>query len=187
MNFQELLSKMNQLSQPVTEEETGINVEEVVDECGMPGMPGMEGMPGGMMGNRQPDNVSMNLSMNAQGAGGIRDLMNVLKDIQDGPDGPDNSDGPGKFGDDDANMMIKQLTAPGAIIDDDFANEPDETYQDVDAVTGTGDDLHSKGAEAPKVNGGGNPRPVKTGETFKLPSGDLKIKLEGLYKDIKSR
>jgi hypothetical protein len=83
--------------------------------------------------------------------------------------------------------MIKKLSGPGNMIDDDFANEPDETYQGIDAVTHTGDDLHSQGAEAPPVNGGGNPMKVKTGETFKLPSGDLKIKLEGLYKEIKSR
>jgi hypothetical protein len=213
MNFYELLSKMKQIDQSVTEEkadkdydgdgevESGKDEymgsrmkaaekdkvdEEVVDECGMPGM---AGMPNGMMGNRQPDNVSMNVSMNAQGAGGIRDLMNVLKDIQDGPDnmdGPGMMDGPGPDID-DANMMIKKLSGPGSMIDDDFANEPDETYQGIDAVTHSGDDLHSKGDEAPPVNGGGNPRQVKTGETYKLPSGDLKIKLESLYKDIKSR
>jgi hypothetical protein len=115
--------------------------------------------------------------------------MNVLKDIQDGPDnmdGPGMMDGPGPDID-DANMMIKKLSGPGSMIDDDFANEPDETYQGIDAVTHSGDDLHSKGDEAPPVNGGGNPRQVKTGETYKLPAGDLKIKLESLYKDIKSR
>jgi hypothetical protein len=60
-------------------------------------------------------------------------------------------------------------------------------YGSVSDVTGTGNDIHSKGAEAPKVNGGGNPMKIKAGETFKLPSGDLKIKLEGLYNDIKLR
>lgn len=210
MNFYELMQRMSELDQPVTEEPNEGNEfsgklkaaklsgekefevdgktypvkedDDVEEGCGMPGM---AGMPGGMMGNRQPDNVSMNISMNAQGAGGLRDLMNVLKDIQDGPDsGPMDSPGPGM---DDANMMIKQLSGPGNAIDDDFANEPDETYHDIDAVTGTGDDLHSKGTEAPPVNGGGNPMKVRTGETFKLPSGDLKIKLESLYQEIKTR
>ena len=50
----------------------------VVDECGMP-------MPLPAMGQSMPqqDSVSMNVSMNAQGKNGIRDLMNVLKDIED--------------------------------------------------------------------------------------------------------
>jgi hypothetical protein len=32
-----------------------------------------------------------------------------------------------------------------------------EDYQGLDAVIPTGNDIHSKGKEAPKVNGGGNP------------------------------
>lgn len=57
-----------------------------VEECGLPGM---SNMPSGMMGTgapKQQDNVTMNVSMNGSGAGGIRDLLNVLKDIQDGPE-----------------------------------------------------------------------------------------------------
>jgi hypothetical protein len=63
---------------------------------------------------------------------------------------------------------------------DEFANEPDSMYQDINAVTRTGGDIHSKGGEAPKVNGGGNPL--------------LKVKVEGileqltsLYKEVKLR
>jgi hypothetical protein len=40
---------------------------------------------------------------------------------------------------------------------DTLANTPQEEIAGIDAVTATGDDLHSKGGEAPKVNGGGNP------------------------------
>jgi hypothetical protein len=40
---------------------------------------------------------------------------------------------------------------------DKLANTPEEEIAGLDAVTGTGDDLHSKGGEAPPVNGGGNP------------------------------
>jgi hypothetical protein len=40
---------------------------------------------------------------------------------------------------------------------DKLANTPEEEIAGIDAVTGTGDDLHSKGSEAPAVNGGGNP------------------------------
>jgi hypothetical protein len=40
---------------------------------------------------------------------------------------------------------------------DKLANTPEEEIAGLDAVTPTGDDLHSKGGEAPAVNGGGNP------------------------------
>jgi hypothetical protein len=40
---------------------------------------------------------------------------------------------------------------------DKLANTPEEEIAGIDAVTATGDDLHSKGGEAPPVNGGGNP------------------------------
>jgi len=83
--------------------------------------------------------------------------------------------------------MPPELKSMGKAIDDDFANEPDEMYKDLDSMMQAGDDLHSKGAEAPKVNGGGNPRQIKAGETFKLPKGDIKVKLEGLYNQIKNR
>ena len=73
MNFQQLSDKLKRIDE---------GVETQVQECGeMPGM--MGGMPS--MTPPQQDTVSMNVSMNAQGAGGIRDLMNVLKDIQDCP------------------------------------------------------------------------------------------------------
>jgi hypothetical protein len=39
----------------------------------------------------------------------------------------------------------------------DATTKPDEKYGDINTVTATGDDLASKGDEAKKVNGGGNP------------------------------
>jgi hypothetical protein len=216
MNFQELMQRMVELDQPVSEEkkadkdydgdgevESGKDEymgsrmkaaekdksvdEDIVDECGMPGM---ENMPSSMMGvPKQQDTVSMNVSMNGAGAGGIRDLMAILRNIEDGADGPDSmrSDGSGPMGSDDMDVIVKKMAPSMDMIDDDLANQPDEIYGDIDAVTGTGNDIHSKGAEAPKVNGGGNPMKVAQGETFKLPSGNLKIKLESLYQEIKSR
>ncbi len=214
MNFQELMQRMMELDQPVTEEEkkakkdydgdgevesekdevwgsrmkaakdAGKVDEEIVDECGM-----MPGAMGPMDAPKQQDSVTMNVSMNGSGAGGIRDLMQILRNIehgeQEGP-GPE----PERFGDRDMDVIVKKMSAPSMgtdVIDDDFANQPDEMYSNVDAVTGTGNDIHSKGKEAPKVNGGGNPMPVESGTTYKLPSGDLKIRLESLYQDIKSR
>jgi hypothetical protein len=142
--------------------------------------------------------------MNGSGAGGIRDLMGILRNIDDaggagdempmGNMGHDHNDDNMEMpiimkalgGDDQPDMGADDQDEPDREMDE-FANEPDEMYGSVSDVTGTGNDIHSKGAEAPKVNGGGNPMKIKAGETFKLPSGDLKIKLEGLYNDIKLR
>ena len=195
MNFNELMQRMRDI-------DTNTPIAEVSDvaEAGC-------GMPNTMMGMSQPepmkqqDSVTMNVSMNGSGAGGIRDLMAILKNIDNVESSPPLSNPtmsmdrdeidmgePEKFGDDDMDIMLKKKSGMDMIpIDDDYENEPDEMYSNQDAVTGTGDDLHSKGAEAPKVNGGGNPMKVTSGETFKLPSGNLKIRLESLYQEIKNR
>ena len=56
MNFQDLLTKMKQID------------EGTVEECGMASMP-----------PKQQDNVNMNVTMSGNGAGGIKDLINILK------------------------------------------------------------------------------------------------------------
>lgn len=175
MNFQELMKKMSDLEQPVIEQ------DDTTESCGM-----MNSLPSPMSPPDQQDSVTMNVSMNGSGRGGIKDLLDVLRNIENGSPA-DIDDGPNMLVKKDTPDMPDELKAMGMALDDDFANEPDEMYQDQAAVVGTGNDLHSKGAEAPPVNGGGNPRSVKTGETFKLPSGNLKIKLESLYQEIKSR
>mgnify|MGYP003353050946 CR=1 FL=1 len=53
--------------------------------------------------------------------------------------------------------------------DDDIANRLDPQTLAVSAVIGTGDDLASKGKEAPKQAGGGNPWNVNE-SSFGLPS-----------------
>lgn len=219
MNFQELMQRMVELDQPVSEEkkankdydgdgkvESGKDEymgsrmkaaekskveEDTIEECGMPGM---DNMPSSMMGMpKQQDSVTMSVNMNGAGAGGIADLMAILRNIEAGGDHGDHGDmdmgiEPERFGDDDMDVIVKKQPGMDMMtIDDDYENEPDEMYGNVDSVTGTGNDIHSKGAEAPKVNGGGNPMQVKTGETFKLPSGNLKIRLESLYQEIKNR
>jgi len=55
----------------------------------------------------------------------------------------------------------------------DATTEPDEKVSGIDAVTPTGDDLASKGKEAPKVNGGGN------------PMESIRKQLDARYKEIK--
>lgn len=56
---------------------------------------------------------------------------------------------------------------------EDYANSPDEKYGDVNTVIPTGNDLASKGKEAPKVNGGGN------------PMESIRKMLDARYKEIK--
>jgi hypothetical protein len=105
----------------------------------------------------------MNVSMNGSGAGGIRDLMSIIKNIENGGHEHGHSD-----------VLVgepsEQEPIMGAIVQsmghehdmgEEYENSVDggsepEVYG-IDAVTQTGNDLASKGAEAPKVNGGGNP------------------------------
>ena len=141
--------------------------EEMTDECGiMPmGMPGSTG---------QSDSVSMNVNMNASGAGGIRDMMNILKNIDDVADPQHGADSGGEepmFGDE---------------FDEEFANSmaghSGPVTHPVSAVLPTGDDLASKDKEALKVNGGGNPFASKGPMEEGLIS-----QLQNLYTEIKNR
>ena len=150
MNFQDLLTKIRTIDEsdnaptsPTDSMLTGsqdiggdptdkfisdVEVKDVqTDECG--------GMMQQSSPMKQQDNVTMNVSMNGSGAGGIRDLMGILKNIEQA----DSDKGNVVFG------------------TEEFANEPNEQVAPISAVTPTGNDMHSKGGEAPKVNGGGNP------------------------------
>jgi hypothetical protein len=128
MNFQDLLSKMKQL-----------------DECGE--------MPGTMHSPKQQDNVNMNVTMSGNGAGGIKDLMNILKNIETGA----TSHGDEPPGDDTVVIGSNDIADVQAELDDSYNNEPNTEVAGIDAVTPTGNDLASKGDEAEKANGGGNP------------------------------
>lgn len=157
MNFHDIYKKIASLDTPV---------KEGMEECGMDMMPPSP--------PKQQDNVTMNVSMNGSGTGGIRDLMAILKNIEDGADekevdilltpdaGHDHGHEEPVFGD----------------MEEEYANSPDPATAGIDAVTATGNDMHSKGAEAEKVNGGGNP--------FNVDEG-LLSHLANLYQEVKSR
>ncbi len=129
---------------------------EGIDECNMPG--DMVSPP-----PKQSDSVSMNVSLNASGSGGIKDLMSILKGIEDGHEVPHDQGKDVIIGGDDFPF------------DEEFANAPTELYAGPEAVTPTGDDLHGQGQEAPKVNGGGNPMALES----------LKAQLSQLYNEVK--
>lgn len=100
----------------------------------------------------QSDSVNMNVNMSGSGQGGIRDLLNILKDI-DRRDVPIDMHGHDKDHDDVLSIMKlagKKTMMPGndgleeprddMRIDfdkrsEEFANEPDEKYSDVSAIT----------------------------------------------------
>lgn len=132
--------------------------ESLMDECG--DMP----MPGAMAHSNQADSVTMNISMNGSGKGGIKDLMDILKNIE------------GDAGDSGADIVIgSDIEGMEHPFDEVYANEPETEVQPIDAAMPTGNDLSSKGQEAPKVNGGGNPMTMES----------LKSQLDRLYQEIK--
>jgi hypothetical protein len=123
---------------------------------------------------KQSDSVTMNVSMNGSGAGGIKDLMNILKNIEASGSEPSvDHDHKPLLGDEDTQEAFQDATT-----------EPNEVTLDIDSVLPTGDDLASKGAEAEKVNGGGNPFNVDESLVSKLQTMYEAVKEkepEGLY------
>jgi hypothetical protein len=141
---------------------------------------------------KQQDNVTMNVSMNGSGAGGIKDLMNILRNIEHGGLGQDDDSDkdpmftePHHVGSMDAifgDMEEASEPITGSEVDDDkdqeeYANRPDRTTYNIDTITRHGDDIHSKGdIKRLKVSGGENPL-----------QESLVEKLSNLYNEIKLR
>ena len=160
MNFTDLYKTITTLdSVKITESD--------MEECG--GMMSIGGAP------KQPDNVSMNVSLNGSGAGGIRDLMNILRDLEGGEEGGEIIVTTPNVGHDHGH---EEPIMGDEGMEEVYSNDPNPTTAGIDAVTATGNDLASKGAEAYKVNGGGNPMPV---------SEELINRLSELYKEVKLR
>lgn len=180
MNFQQLIGRIGDLDKPVqhlkeekfatvVKSEFDLNAvkklsglpESTVEGCGMPPMSAP--MP------PRDEPVTMNVTMNARGGDSIRDLLDILT---------------GKTNSDDSAAMqgpkgvIISTSGPEDIdIDEKYANEPNIEIKPVSDVIPTGDDMHSKGREAPKVNGGGNP----------MQREGLLTQLTNLYQEVKSR
>lgn len=209
MNFHELLSKMNELDQPLGEEPNEGNLftgnlakaraagqdqadldgdgdmekvhetEIETDECGMPGM---ANMPSGMMGMRsnppQADSINANVSLNASGPGGIKDLMNILRNIEGGHNHGGEMEPPAPFGDVDKAVMVKKLPGFDSMMNaETFANEPDEMYGDMDSAIRDGGDLNRSKRSFARAQPGDNPMAVES----------IKNKLSALYEEIKNR
>lgn len=152
--------------------EKGIEeIADEVDECG-----DMMGSMGSMP-SRQQDNVSMNLSMNGSGSGGIRDLMNILRNLEDGKDDM-------HHGNDKplAQLISKEPMLGDAALGgggfDAATTEPGEIIAPVNAAFPSGDDLHkSKNSYSDKPYRGDNPMALES----------IKNRLSSLYAEIKTK
>lgn len=185
MNFQDLLAKMKSI-----DESTDVQTQ----ECGA--MPVMVGHDHGEMGQpAQQDTVNMNLSMNAQGSGGIRDLMSILKNIEQGGGddafaGALEADNDGSAGEELASIDSKDLALDvqpdgdqmlgdkgmGEVTGE-LANSPDAEYQSQDymhnTLSGNKQDQHKHG-----YRNADNPLGFKEG---------LEARLANLYQEVKER
>ena len=119
--------------------------DDFIDECG----------DDTMNTPHQPSSVSMSVSMNGSGKEGIRDLMDVLKNIEDAVHSTDDSDDEPLYSAPRSARSSEPIM--GGEMDEEFANTMNTQTMNMDSMFRTGNDMHSKGVEYPKVNGGGNP------------------------------
>ena len=177
MNFYDLSAKLRAIE------------ESSVAECG-------DMMPMIAHAPQQSDSVTMNVSMNGSGAGGIKDLMDILRNIEQAAEHdhdhdhqepmiaqPHSMDGDVDIvlGTADEDMLADPNIQQDGAGDESYGNSApggsDAHQFGIDSVTRHGDDMHSKGSvKRLRVNGGENP----------LQEG-LVEKLSQLYTEIKSR
>ena len=179
MNFTELYKRIHAIQegedmQPVAPVATDAPAD--VAECGM------EMMPRPSMPPKQQDNVTMNVSMNGSGAGGIRDLMGILKSIESsGNSNPHPHHADALFGAGEGDLGaevfgdVEEEQGDGGF--GSATTSPNEVTLDIGDVVNTG---------AP-INGGDH-RPRQAG----LPSGKpmqeaIASKLHQLYQEIKTQ
>jgi hypothetical protein len=159
MNFYDLSAKLRAID------------ESSVAECGDM-MPMMSHAP------QQQDSVTMNVSMNGSGPGGIKDLMSILRNIEQSAEHDHDHEEP---------MIAQPHSMDGDVdivlgtADEGYGNSApggsDAHTYGIDSVTRKGDDMHSKGdVKRLRVNGGENP----------LQEG-LVEKLSQMYEEIKTR
>ena len=178
MNFNELYRKIAAIDKQPT--------SDIAETCGMSPMssPMSSPMP-------QQDNVNMNVNMSGSGAGGIRDLMAILKNIEDGDQqaspsiaggleisGDMDSTGGGELaqmlrltGQDDGsdNMSDKEMipgndnSSDGPELDD----EPEDEFKDESFVNEPDENYNDVGAVTTDAGGGlnGSKQQIKHGST----------------------
>jgi hypothetical protein len=186
MNLNDLISKLRTIEEG--NEIAPVHTDGPAEEEGIEVIGGPMGMMGGMGHSEPPkqqDNVDMNITLHGAGAGGVRDLMNILHNIEVGNTDADHGDEHDHqepiMGDMIDAMAHEQQV--GEVIDaDDGETWANSAYGDsghhthgIDSITMHGDDMNSKGGREPsKKQGGGNPY-----------NESLVNRLSAMYQEIK--
>ena len=155
-----------------------IDENQSVEECGdMMPLPMMPHTPA------QADSVTMNVSMNGSGPGGIRDLMGILRNIEHGENPAQDAGGHDEldalFGEPETHDADVLLGAQPAM-EEQYANSMQDASGEIEYdsafVNNLGSNDGRAGTKARKVNGGENPM-----------SESLVNRLSELYQEVKSR
>ena len=183
MNLQDLMTRLKSIEENAPPLAPVHTDEPPTEECGMP----VEVNP---MNPKQQDNVTMNVSMNGSGAGGISDLMKILRNIEQSDNlDPHQHDVSKMFAQPGhAEPLVGQEEDMEETIGDDkedwgnsVSGASGHHTHGVKAVTFSGDDMNSKGdisplARAPGSNSLRHPNQV---------SEELVSRLTQMYEAIK--
>lgn len=189
MNFKDLAERLRTLEgddnaaamaaqAPTAPPSTSYDMEECGDN--MPMMPAMMHAQQG-----QQDSVSMNVSMNGSGPGGIKSLMDILRNIEDASQDSDAeivvSGQQDHLDSHDIELGEKQEQLVGHDVDNNkdthIKNRPHRVTYNVDTITQHGDDMLSKG-DVKRLKPAGGENPLQEG---------LIERLNELYAKVKSR
>jgi hypothetical protein len=161
MNFNELYNKIRAIEEgemplaPTKDDGAGNGYDNKdVEECGMP-MPIAIG--GSMSPAHEQDHVSMNVSLNGAGTGGVRDLMDILRNIEQSDEREPRHHEPEEPLMGDMIRSMEQEESVGEEYENSMPGHSGATEFGIDAITQKGDDLLSKSRGALKHNGGENP------------------------------
>lgn len=159
MNFSDIYNKIRSID----EGQMPADVEECGDMVALPTS----------MGHDQPaqsDSVTMSVSMNGSGDGGIRDLMNILKGIENVGE---------PHGDHDVTDVVfgGEMEPEMEEFANSMAGASEKAYFPQSAVTDIGSNDGRGDHEVRKANGGGNP--------YTQVSEELVGKLQELYSQFK--
>ena len=194
MNFLDLYKTITKIDESDMNQGTGIMAPPStpeVSECGME-MGGCD-MP---HSSKQQDSVSMSVNMNGQGAGGIRDLMNILRNIETNiPDSDgDEEDGAVLIGDPEEELDMEpvafeepaEISVPDEPLNsEEYENEPNT--QEFDNII-SGNDLNKEKAAYPMAQKGDNAMAaVKKAAIVSSISESLMQRLHSHYNEVKER
>lgn len=185
MNLNDLMTKLRSIEEgaPVAPVHTDAGAsDEGIEQEGII----IGGPMGAMMPPEQPkqqDSVTMNVSMNGSGSGGIKDLMSILRNIEQGgisQHGAEHDHSEPIFGDESMEEVIGDDEESWG---NSMKGATGHHTHGVDAVTFSGDDMNSKGKISPVSRAPGT-NPLREPSQF---DESLVQKLQNLYNEVKTR